>query len=107
IGRTRAEALQQMSPHLLADAYLYPTAEGGKKLTVQPGWGCPCSCSKSTEAVFYDGWPLLNAPFAPGNAEDSVSYSFTTKTLAARILQLFCAKPGRSISGKASSSAKL
>jgi len=45
---------------------LYPTAEGGKKLTVQPGWGCLCSCSKSADAVFYEGWPLLDAPFAPG-----------------------------------------
>ena len=66
VGRTLAEALRQMSPHLVADVYLYPTAEGGKKLTVQPGWGCPCSCSKSADAVFYDGWPLLDAPFAPG-----------------------------------------
>jgi len=66
VGKTRAEALRQMSPHLVADVYLYPTAEGGKNLTVQPGWGCPCSCSKSTDALFYDGWPLLDAPFAPG-----------------------------------------
>ena len=66
VGKTRAEALRQMSPHLVADVYLYPTAEGGKNLTVQPGWGCPCSCSKSSDAGFYDGWPLLDAPFAPG-----------------------------------------
>jgi len=66
VGRTRAEALRQMSPQLLADVYLYPSAEGGKKLAVQPGWGCPCSCSKSPDALFYDGWPLLDAPFAPG-----------------------------------------
>ena len=66
-GRTRAEALRQMSPHLIADVFLYPTAEGGKRLTVQPGWGCPCSCSKSPDALFYDGWPLLDAPFKPGD----------------------------------------
>jgi hypothetical protein len=66
VGRTRAEALRQMSPHLVADVYLYPTDEGGKKLTVSPGWGCPCSCSKSTDALLCDGWPLLDAPFAPG-----------------------------------------
>ncbi len=63
--KTRAEALQQMCPHLVADVYLYPTADGGKKLTVHPGWGCPCSCSKSLDAA-YDGWPLLDAPLAPG-----------------------------------------
>jgi hypothetical protein len=66
VGRTRAEALGQMSPHLVADVHLYPTGEGGKESTVQPGWGCPCSCSKSADAVFYDGWPLLDASFAPG-----------------------------------------
>jgi Domain of unknown function (DUF6984) len=66
LGRTRAEALGQMSPQLLADVYLYPTAEGGKNSAVGLGWGCLCSCSKSADAVFYDGWPLLDAPFAPG-----------------------------------------
>jgi len=65
-GQTRAEALRRMSPHLVADVYLYPTADGGKQLTVQPGWGCPCACSKSSDTVFYDAWPLLEAPFAPG-----------------------------------------
>ena len=64
--KTRAEALSRMSPQLVADVYLYPTADGGKKLTVLPGWGCPCSCSKSNDVLFYDGWPLLDAPFAPG-----------------------------------------
>jgi hypothetical protein len=50
----------------VADVYLYPTGEGGKTLTVLPGWGCPCSCSKSSDSLFYDGWPLLNAPITPG-----------------------------------------
>lgn len=65
-GKTRAEALRGVSPELVADVYLYPTTDGGKQLTVQPGWGCACSCSKLTDAVFYDGWPLLHASFAPG-----------------------------------------
>src|SRR5258708_38767242 len=64
-GKTRAEALRLMAPQLVADVYLYPTADGGKKLTVHPGWGCPCSCSKSLDAA-YDGWPLLDAPLVPG-----------------------------------------
>jgi hypothetical protein len=64
--KTRAEALRSKSPQLVADVVLYPTAEGGKKLTVQPGWGCPCSCSKSKDAVFYDAWPLLDEPLSPG-----------------------------------------
>ena|ERR1700690_92864 len=64
--KTRAEALRHKSPELIADVYLYPTDDGGKKLTVLPGWGCPCSCSKSSDSLFYDGWPLLDEPFAPG-----------------------------------------
>ena len=39
-GRTRAESLRQMSPHLVADVYLYTIDEGGKTLNVEPGWGC-------------------------------------------------------------------
>ena len=65
-GRTRAESLRQMSPHLVADVYLYTIDEGGKTLNVEPGWGCPCSCSKSTDALLCDCWPLLEGPFAPG-----------------------------------------
>lgn len=63
---SRAEQLRRMSPELIADVYLYPAAEGGKRVAVQLGWGCPCSCSKSTDIVGYDGWPLLDAPLAPG-----------------------------------------
>ncbi len=64
--RSRADALKEKSPQLIADVFLYATQDGGKKLTVQPGWGCPCSLSKSKDALFHDGWPLLDAPFAPG-----------------------------------------
>lgn len=63
---TRAESLRKMSPHLVADVYLYPISEGGKKLTVLPGWGCPCSPSKSADALLCDCWPLLEGPFGPG-----------------------------------------
>jgi hypothetical protein len=65
-GRTLAESLAQMSPHLVAEVYLYATDEGGKRLTVQPGWGCYCSCSKSADALLCSCWPLLEGPFAPG-----------------------------------------
>lgn len=72
---TRAESLRRMSPHLVADLYLYPTAEGGRKSAVLPGWGCPCSCYKSTDAIFYDGWPVLDSPLAPGERR-RVGYIF-------------------------------
>jgi len=41
----RAEALRAMEPQLIADLTLYPTSEGGKKLTIQLGYGCPCLVS--------------------------------------------------------------
>ena len=65
---SRAEALRTMAPQLIADLRLYPTAEGGKKLTIRPGWGCPCSVSKTEPLVGYDGWPLLKEPLAPGSS---------------------------------------
>jgi hypothetical protein len=50
----------------MADLWLYPIAESGKKQTVQMGWGCPCFCSKSADATHYDGWPILHEPLARG-----------------------------------------
>jgi hypothetical protein len=67
-GLTRAEALARKSPQIIADVMLYATAERGKKLTVLPGWGCPCSLEKSNTTLFYDAWPLLSSPFAPGES---------------------------------------
>jgi len=49
--RSRADALKEKSPQLIADVFLYATQDGGKKLTVQPGWGCPCSLSKPKDAL--------------------------------------------------------
>ena len=63
---TRADALRHMSPQLIADVTLYPTAEGGKKLVAQLGWGCPCMASKTPPLLGYDGWPLFDEPMVPG-----------------------------------------
>ena len=59
-------ALRKMPPQLIADVTLYPTAEGGKKLVAQLGWGCPCMVSKSPRLLGYDGCPLLDEPMEPG-----------------------------------------
>jgi hypothetical protein len=83
--KTRAEALRTKSPDLVADIRLYPTSDGGARLTKQPGWGCPCSCSKSADALFYDGWPLLDGPLAPGESR-RVGWVFLPGADAAAVL---------------------
>lgn len=66
---TRSEQLTAMTPQLIADVTLYSTAAGGKKVAVQPGWGCPCCLSRDFPIVSYDGWPLLgDAPLTPGES---------------------------------------
>jgi hypothetical protein len=84
--KTRAEALRNMSPEIVADVYLYPTADGGKELTVLPGWGCPCSSFKSNDAIFYDGWPLLDTPLAPGERR-RLGFVFLSGEDAASVLR--------------------
>ena len=64
--RAPADALKEKSPQLVADVFLYATEEGGRGISALPGWGCPCSIAKSKDALFHDGWPLLDSPFAPG-----------------------------------------
>jgi hypothetical protein len=66
-GETRAEAIAAKAPQLVADVWLYPAANGGKGQTAEPGWGRPCFCSKSTNTICYDGWPILHEPLAPGD----------------------------------------
>lgn len=83
---TRAEALRAMSPQLIADVTLYPTAEGGKTLAAQPGWGCPCAVSKSSPLICWDAWPLLEEPLAPGDRR-RVGFVFLSGEEAADILR--------------------
>lgn len=64
---TRAEWLRSKPPQLIANVTLYPSTEGGKNLNAQPGWGCPCFCTKSITVSGWDGRPLLDGPLAPGD----------------------------------------
>jgi hypothetical protein len=83
---TIREALQNAVPQLIADVTLYSTAEGGKKLAAQPGWGCPCSVSKSPPLVGYDGWPLLKQPLSPGEGR-RVGFVFLSGEDAAEVFR--------------------
>ena len=84
-GKTRAEALREKPPELVADVYLYPTSEGGKRRSVELGWGCPCSVEKSTDIPAWDGWPLLDSPLAPGDRR-RVGFVFLCGDEAATVL---------------------
>ncbi|HME09102.1 MAG TPA: hypothetical protein VKG25_18735 [Bryobacteraceae bacterium] len=75
-----------MSPQLIADVTLYSAADGGKKIDAQPGWGCPCCCSKSSPFVGWDGWPLLDEPLAPGDRR-RIGFVFLSGEEAAEIFR--------------------
>ena len=47
-------------PHLIVDATLYSTLEGGRSSALKgTRYGCPCKLSKDDD-VWCDGWLLLN-----------------------------------------------
>ena len=54
---SRGADLRGMTPDLVAQLRLYPTAEGGKAQPAYPGWGCPCKIEG--ESSLWDAWPLL------------------------------------------------
>jgi hypothetical protein len=83
----RAQRLRAMSPQLIADMTLYPSASGGRKSTTFPGWGCPCCVSKMQPIVGYDGWPLLgDSPLEPGERR-RVGFVFSSGNEAAEIMR--------------------
>src|SRR5271165_340092 len=95
----RAEQLRGMSPQLIAEVTLYATADGGRKSTAFPGWGCPCCASRQEPIVGYDGWPLLGDSPANSAAWDLFSYP-------ARKRLSLCGRQGHSTFGKAAALVK-
>jgi hypothetical protein len=65
---------------------MYSTAEGGKKISALPGWGCPCSASKSEPLIGYDAWPILTEPLAPGD-QRRVGFVFLSGEEAADVFR--------------------
>lgn len=86
MSHRRAEALRSQPAQLVAEIRLYSAAEGGKKLPIQPGWGCPCCCRMDVPASGWDGWPLLDAPMAPGESR-KVGFVFLSGDEAAAQLR--------------------
>lgn len=50
---------------MIAALHLYSSEEGGKKLPLVLGYGCPCSTKKDAQ-VAWDGYPLVDTPMMPG-----------------------------------------
>lgn len=53
------------TPDLTAVLYLYPSEQGGRKLPIDIGWGCPCAPEKAATNS-WDGYPLLDTKMMPG-----------------------------------------
>jgi hypothetical protein len=74
-----------MEAELIADLYLYPTDQGGKKWPMKNGHRCPCFLQKDTQ-----GWDCLvlvgETPLAPGESR-RVGFVFLAGEKAAAILR--------------------
>jgi len=86
---SRADQLKSMSPELIADLWLYPTEDGGRKQAVGLGWGCPCTIQSEQGSgwVGYDGWPLLGDQLMMPGERRQVGYVFLAGLQAIGYLQ--------------------
>jgi len=56
-----------MKPELIADLYLYPTEEGGPKVPMADGIGCPSYSRKGNRENGWTCFPKVgDVPLAPG-----------------------------------------
>lgn len=60
-----------MEPELIAELYLYPTAQGGKSHPIKQGFRCPAYAEKDTKMFPHIG----DLPIAPGERR-RVGFSF-------------------------------
>lgn len=72
---------------LIADVWLYPTAQGGKLQSVFSGWGCPCKTTLKPEEPAWDGWPILgDVELRPGET-GRFGWMFLSGDLAASAIK--------------------
>lgn len=71
---TLRERLAQGTPDLIADLRLYSTGDGGKRLPLLLGYGCPCSTERNVREA-WTGYPLVDSPMMPGE-ERRVGFIF-------------------------------
>lgn len=68
------ERLTHGTPELIVDLRLYSTDDGGKRLPLVLGYGCPCSIERDAQEA-WDGYPLVDRPMMPGE-ERRVGFIF-------------------------------
>lgn len=72
---------------LIADVWLYSTAQGGKSQSIFSGWGCPCKTTLKPEEPAWDGWPILgNVELRPGET-GRFGWMFLSGDLAASAIK--------------------
>jgi hypothetical protein len=80
---SRAETLRSRKPELVADLWLYPSEQGGRRSAIRLGWGCPCSVQKATDDC-WDAYPLLgDLEMKPGESRKAVGFVFLSGEAAA------------------------
>ena len=83
----RAARLKELAPHLIAQLMLYPTAAGGRKNPILPGFGCPCMLQEKRPLEGYDCWPMLgDDPMAPGETRQ-IGFFFLVPVSAEKVRQ--------------------
>lgn len=58
-GKSMVRDMRDARQDLVADVWLYPTDQGGRRQPVFSGWGCPCKTTLAPEDQAWDGWPIL------------------------------------------------
>jgi hypothetical protein len=83
---SRADTFKDRKPDLVADLWLYPTDQGGRKSAIRLGWGCPCSVQRDMKEA-WDGFPLLeDREMNPGESR-RVGFAFLSGQVAASALR--------------------
>jgi len=64
---SRMDVQRDAEPQLVATVALYPTADGGRREPMMPGFLFPVTLGDTTPLQVWDALPLLrDDPFAPG-----------------------------------------
>jgi hypothetical protein len=85
---TLAEILRSGEPDLVADLWLYPMKNGGRKSPIRLGWGCPCFVKKDlSDKEGWSGYPMLGDQEMNAGQSRRVGFVFLSGDMAAAKLK--------------------